>query len=109
MNTGEVPPYGIFADPQLLLHWVWITLSGVETSSAQDMKDCLFISMTQDKTYMVDLCQHYIPLVFTGRKSSLLNTGGMDKSCLSTILTFKSWDDTTGETGLKQQIAEVLV
>ena len=108
-NPGGVPPYGVFADPQLLLHWVWITLSGVETSSARDMKDRLSISMTQDKTYAVDSCQHYVPLVFTGRKSSLLNTGGMDKSRLGTIQTFESWDDATGETGLKQQIAEVLV
>ena len=108
-NPGEVPPYGVFADPQLLLHWVWITLSGVETSSAQDMKDRLSISMTQDKTYAVDSCQHYVPLVFTGKKSSLLNTGGMEKSRLGTIPTFETWDDATGETGLKQQIAEVLV
>lgn len=100
-NAGGVPPYGVFADPQLLLHWVWITLSGVETSSARDMKDRLSISMTQDKTYAVDSCQHYVPLVFTGKKSSLLNTGGMEKSRLGTIPTFDSWDDASGETGLK--------
>jgi hypothetical protein len=108
VTTGSVPPYGLFADPQLLLHWVWILLSGSTNSSARDMKDRISIEMSQDKTYAVDSYQHYIPLVFTGKKSSLLNTGGMDKSRLAQIPTFESWDDATGETGLKQQIAEGL-
>jgi hypothetical protein len=107
-STGGVPPYGLFADPQLLLHWVWILLSGSTNSSARDMKDRISIEMSQDKTYAVDSYQHYIPLVFTGKKSSLLNTGGMDKSRLGQIPSFESWDDATGETGLKQQIAEGL-
>jgi hypothetical protein len=107
-STGGVPPYGLFADPQLLLHWVWILLSGSTNSSARDMKDRISIEMSQDKTYAVDSYQHYIPLVFTGKKSSLLNTGGMDKSRLAQIPTFESWDDATGEAGLKQQIAEGL-
>jgi hypothetical protein len=106
--TGGVPPYGLFADPQLLLHWVWILLSGTTNSSARDMKDRISIEMTQDKTYAVDSYQHYIPLVFTGKKSSLLNTGGMEKSRLAQIPTFESWDDATGEAGLKQQISEGL-
>jgi hypothetical protein len=108
ITTGAVPPYGLFADPQLLLHWVWILLSGSTSSSARDMKDRISIEMSQDKTYAVDSYQHYIPLVFTGKKSSLLNTGGMDKSRLAQIPSFESWDDATGETGLKQQIAEGL-
>jgi hypothetical protein len=107
-NTGGVPPYGLFADPQLLLHWVWILLSGTTNSSARDMKDRISIEMSQDKTYAVDSYQHYIPLVFTGKKSSLLNTGGMEKSRLAQIPSFESWDDATGEAGLKQQIAEGL-
>ena len=106
--TGGIPPYGLFADPQLLLHWVWILLSGTTNSSARDMKDRISIEMSQDKTYAVDSYQHYIPLVFTGKKSSLLNTGGMDKSRLAQIPSFESWDDATGEAGLKQQIAEGL-
>jgi hypothetical protein len=108
ITTGGVLPYGLFADPQLLLHWVWILLSGSTNSLAGDMKDHISIEMSQDKTYTVDSYQHYISLVFTGKKSSLLNMGGMDKSCLAQIPTFKSWDDATGETGLKQQIAEGL-
>jgi hypothetical protein len=107
-NVGSIPPYGLFADPQLLLHWIWILLSGTTNSSAKDMKDRISIEMTQDKTYAVDSYQHYIPLVYTGKKSSLLNTGGMDKSRLGQIPTFDSWDDATGENGLKQQIAEGL-
>jgi hypothetical protein len=107
-TTGGIPPYGLFADPQLLLHWVWILLSGTTNSSARDMKDRISIEMSQDKTYAVDSYQHYIPLVFTGKKSSLLNTSGMDKSRLAQIPTFESWDDATGENGLKQQIAEGL-
>jgi hypothetical protein len=101
-NVGSFPPYGLFADLQLLLHWVWILLSGTMNSSVKDMKDRISIEMTQDKTYAVDLYQHYIPLVYTGKKSSLLNTGGMDKSCLGQIPSFESWDDATGENGLKQ-------
>jgi hypothetical protein len=108
INTGGVPPYGFFADPQLLLHWVWILLSGSTNSLARDMKDRISIKMSQDKIYAVDSYQHYIPLVFTGKKSSLLNTGGMDKSRLAQIPSFESWDDATGEAGLKQQIAEGL-
>jgi hypothetical protein len=107
-NPGEIPPYGLFADPQLLLHWIWILLSGTTNSSARDMKDRMSIEMSQDKTYAIDSYQHYIPLVFTGKKSSLLNTGGMEKSRLGQVLTFESWDDATGENGLKQQIAEGL-
>ena len=107
-NVGGIPPYGLFADPQLLLHWIWILLSGTTNSSARDMKDRISIEMSQDKTYAVDSYQHYIPLVFTGKKSSLLNTSGMDKSRLAQIPTFESWDDATGENGLKQQIAEGL-
>ena len=109
VNVGGIPPYGLFADPQLLLHWIWVLLSGTTTSTARDMKDRLSISMSQDKTYAVDSYQHYVPLVFTGKKSSLLSTGGMEKSRLGTIPTFESWDDATGETGLKQQLAEGLV
>jgi hypothetical protein len=107
-DPGGIPPYGLFADPQLLLHWVWILLSGTTNSSARDMKDRISIEMSQDKTYAVDSYQHYIPLVFTGKKSSLLNTSGMDKSRLAQISTFTEWDDATGENGLKQQIAEGL-
>lgn len=107
-TTGGIPPYGLFPDPQLLLHWVWILLSGTTNSSARDMKDRISIEMSQDKTYAIDSYQHYIPLVFTGKKSSLLNTGGMDKSRLAQIPTFESWDDATGEAGLKQQVAEGL-
>jgi hypothetical protein len=73
------------------------------------MKDRISIKMSQDKTYAVDSYQHYIPLVFTGKKLSLLNTGGMDESQLAQeILTFENWDYATGETGLKQKIAEGL-
>jgi hypothetical protein len=107
-TVGGIPPYGLFADPQLLLHWIWILLSGSTNSSARDMKDRISIEMTQDKTYAIDSYQHYIPLVFTGKKTSLLNTGGMEKSRLAQIPTFESWDDATGETGLKQQISEGL-
>ena len=107
-EVGAIPPYGLFADPQLLLHWIWILLSGTTNSSARDMKDRISIDMSQDKTYAIDSYQHYIPLVFTGKKSSMLNTSGMEKSRLAQIPSFESWDDATGENGLKQQIAEGL-
>jgi hypothetical protein len=107
-EVGAIPPYGLFADPQLLLHWIWILLSGTTNSSARDMKDQISINMSQDKTYTIDLYQHYIPLVFTGKKSSMLNTSEMEKSRLAQIPLFESWDDATGENGLKQQIAEGL-
>jgi hypothetical protein len=107
-EVGSIPPYGLFADPQLLLHWIWILLSGTTNSSARDMKDRISIDMSQDKTYAIDSYQHYIPLVFTGKKSSMLNTSGMEKSRLAQIPSFESWDDATGENGLKQQIAEGL-
>ena len=107
-SPGGVPPYGLFADPQLLLHWCWIMLSGGHMSTPRDLKDRLAVSMTQDKTYAVESCQHFVPLLFTGKKSHLLNTGGMEKSRLASIPTFESWDDASSEIGLKQQMSGVL-
>jgi hypothetical protein len=43
--------------------------------------------------------------MLTGKKASLLNTSGMEKSQLSQISTFETWDDVTGENSLKEQIA----
>jgi hypothetical protein len=107
-KVGSIPPYGSFTDPQLLLHWIWILLSGTTNSSGWEMKDHISIDMSQDKTYAINSYQHYIPLAFTGKKSSMLSTGLMEKSWLAQIPSFESWDDMTGENGLKQQIAKGL-
>ena len=104
-----LPPYGLFADPQLLLHWIWIVISGTTSTSARDMRDRIVIAITQDKLYAVDSFQHFVPLIFAGKKSSsLVNTGGMQKSRLDQIPTFENWDDVVGQYGLKQQIMECL-
>ena len=65
--------------------------------------------MTQDKLFAVDSFQHYVPLIFAGkRSSSLINTGGMEKSRLTRIPKFSDWDDVGGHHGLKQQVSEAL-
>ena len=27
-NSGGISPFGLYADPQLVLHWVWVVLFG---------------------------------------------------------------------------------
>ena len=104
-----LPPYGLFADPHLLLHWIWVVISGSSNTSAREMRDRSAIALTQDKIYAIDSFQHYVPLIFSGKRiSSLINTGGMEKSRLPQIPTFKDWDDASGQHGLKQQINETL-
>ena len=72
------------------------------------MKDRISIHLTQDKIYAVESYQHFVPLIFTGssKKTLSLTVGSLDKSRLPQIPTFKSWDDPTGEQGLKQIISE---
>lgn len=108
-DVGQLPPYGVFADPQLVLHWIWIVISGNTYSSARELRDRDAIYMSQDKLYAVEAFQHYVPLIFSGKKSTaIINTGGMDKSRLGQIPKFSDWDDASGQHGLKQQIADVI-
>lgn len=107
-NPGSVPSYGLFADPQLLLHWCWIVLSGASANSARDMRDRAAVDLSLDKSYCVESFQQFVPIVFTGKKAgTLLNTNGVGKSRLAQIPDFKSWDN-NDETGLRQQLAESL-
>lgn len=107
-SPGGMPPFGLFADPQLLLHWVWVVLSCHNTNTAREIRDRVAIEMTQDKMFAIDSYQHQVPLLLTGKKTSVVVTGGMDKSRLPQIPDFVSWDDPVGENGLKQQLAEAL-
>ena len=108
-NKGQLPDYGLFADPQLLLHWVWTFITGGQNTSARELRDRDAISMTQDKLSAVDSFQHYVPLIFSGkRNAALINTGGMEKSRLAQIPKFSDWDDSSGHHGLKQQMADVI-
>ena len=102
-------PYGLFADPQLLLHWIWIVIGGHHTNATRDLKDRLSVEMSQAMTFAMDSYQHLVPLVFTGKKYTIMNTGGLEKSRLALIPTFSSWDDTAGDSGLKQQMAEAII
>ena len=106
---GVVPPYGLFVDPQLLLHWTWVILSGQsDSSTARDLKDRVSIDMTSDKLYAVQAHQSLVPLIYTGKVRSLLNTNGLSKSRLGQIPTYVDWDDVENELGLKQQLFEAL-
>ena len=107
-SSGGIPPFGLFADPQLLFHWVWVVLSCHNTNTAREIRDRVAIEMTQDKMFAIDSYQHQVPLLLTGKKTSVVVTGGMDKSRLPQIPNFVSWDDPVGENGLKQQLAEAL-
>ena len=107
-NPGSLPAYGVFPDPQLLLHWCWIVLSGSNSNSTRDMRDRAAIDLSLDSSYCVESFQQFVPNVFTGKKSgSLLNTSGIGKSRLAQIPDFNSWDN-NDETGLRQQLQESL-
>jgi outer membrane murein-binding lipoprotein Lpp len=107
-QPGSLPAYGVFPDPQLLLHWCWIVLSGSNSNSTRDMRDRAAIDLSLDSSYCVESFQQFVPNVFTGKKSgSLLNTSGIGKSRLAQIPDFKSWDN-NDETGLRQQLQEAL-
>ena len=66
-----IPPYGLFADPQLLLHWTWAVLSGSHNTTVREMKDRVSIDLSQDKVFAIDASQHIVPLIFSGKRSSL--------------------------------------
>ena len=50
-NPGSLPAYGVFPDPQLLLHWCWIVLSGSNSNSTRDMRDRAAIDLSLDSSY----------------------------------------------------------
>ena len=104
-----VPPYGLFPDPLLILHWAWVILAPGETSTLRDMRDRDALSMSQDQLYAIQSFQHYVPLIFSGKKTSMMiNTSGMSASRLGQITIFESWDGVSGQLGLKQQMAEAM-
>ena len=57
--------------------------------------------------FAIESYQYHIPLLFTGKKTlSLLTGGGMDKIRLVQIPKFKSWNDPLSENMPKQQMSE---
>lgn len=99
-----VPRFGLFVDPLMLYHWVYARMAG-GISIQSDLTTRKKLNIHELELRALESYGSDLPMLFTGKTNNfVLATGGMDKSRLAMLKSYKEFEDAGLDGGFRKKI-----